>query len=440
MSLTISEKRPLRRHTGWSDAILDNIASREEAEIYIKAGLREARIGGRPALIRDDIDWSDYSIRRNTWLKEYLADYDKAAEYNNADLIGEGYPPRDKGGNPYELHHIGQHPDSPLAELTVFEHRENEGNYAILHAAVRKAIGQHNLSPLIDFDEPSNLNIDFGEVVKSSNPIVQPSIPIDPSYNPFRQQRESSSREPMPRSFGGFDTFAKKPVLGDWRQLYGERTDLPPETDPVASMATRDGEGAVGFNEPAPSPHYIQLNQSYIVTTMKSGLLVIDQHLAHYRILYEKFLREMEHAEVQSQQELFPQPFTLNVNDASLLREVMPELQQVGFVLEQVNPTTFVINGTPADLGEANPVALLETMLDHFKTHHADVQRDRKLGIAKTMAAQLAVKAKTPLHEKEMQNLADQLFGCAVAEVAPDGKKIYTLITLDSLTEQLNNG
>ncbi|MBR6869758.1 MAG: HNH/ENDO VII family nuclease [Bacteroidales bacterium] len=134
MSLTIPEKQSLRSRTGWSDAILDNIASREEAEIYIKAGLREARIGGRPALIRDDIDWSDYSIRRNTWLKEYLADFDKAAEYNNADLIGEGYPPRDKGGNPYELHHIGQHPDSPLAELTVFEHRENEGNYAILHA------------------------------------------------------------------------------------------------------------------------------------------------------------------------------------------------------------------------------------------------------------------------------------------------------------------
>ena len=131
----MSIQEELKLKTGWSDAILDNIASREEAEIYIKAGLREARIGGRPALIRDDIDWSDYSIRRNTWLKEYLADYDKASEYNNADLIGEGYPPRDKGGNPYELHHIGQHPDSPLAELTVFEHRENEGNYAILHAA-----------------------------------------------------------------------------------------------------------------------------------------------------------------------------------------------------------------------------------------------------------------------------------------------------------------
>lgn len=126
-------------NANWSRAILDAIQSPEEAEIYCRAGLKEARIGGRPALIRQDIDWADYSIRRNTWLKEFLADYDKAAEYNNADLIGEGYPPRDPDGNPYELHHIGQHPDSPLAELTVYEHRENEGNYAILHAAGKES-------------------------------------------------------------------------------------------------------------------------------------------------------------------------------------------------------------------------------------------------------------------------------------------------------------
>ena len=134
MLLTPFERHTLRLRTGWSDAVVDNIASMAEAEIYIRAGLRETRIGGRPSLIRSDIDWSDFSIRRNPWLKEYIADYDKAAAYNNADLIGEGLPPRDRGGNPYELHHIGQHPDSPLAELTVFEHRENAGNYAVLHA------------------------------------------------------------------------------------------------------------------------------------------------------------------------------------------------------------------------------------------------------------------------------------------------------------------
>ena len=89
--------------TEWSDAIIEAISSKEEADIYRGAGLKEARIGGRPALIRQDIDWSDYSIKRNTWLRGKLVDYDKWAEYNNADLIGEGFPPRDSNGDPYEI-------------------------------------------------------------------------------------------------------------------------------------------------------------------------------------------------------------------------------------------------------------------------------------------------------------------------------------------------
>lgn len=282
--------------------------------------------------------------------------------------------------------------------------------YAILHAAVRKAIGQNNLSPMIDFDEPTNLGFDFGEVVKSSNPIVQPSIPVDPTYNPFHQKKEFSKS-----SFGGgYSAGEKKNDPGDW-QLQDN------------SSKTLD------------KLKYIQLNQSYIITTVKSGLLVIDQHLAHYRILFEKFLKELESDSGHSQQELFPQPFTMNANDASILREMLPELQRLGFVLEQVNATTFMINGTPADLSDCTPVELLEKMLDNYKINRTDLQLDRKLCLAKTMASQLSIKAQTPLSELEMQNIADQLFGCSVAEIAPDGKKIYTLLTLEKLTEQLNN-
>ena len=279
--------------------------------------------------------------------------------------------------------------------------------YAILHAAVRKAIGQNNLSPMIDFNEPTNLGFDFGEVVKSTNPIVHPEIPVNPSYNPFRQHQEHH-----------------KPS-DDWRQLYGERTDQQPlmvEEPPVATEH---------------KTHYIQLNHNYIVTTVKSGLLVIDQHLAHFRILFEKFLKELETNEGHSQQELFPQPFTLNANDASLLREMLPELERVGFVMEQANATTFMINGTPADLAGEDPVSLLEKMLENYKLNRTDLQLDRKLGIAQTMAAQLSIKANTPLTEVEMQNLVDQLFGCSVAEIAPDGKKIYVLLTLDEITSNL---
>ncbi|MBQ5958645.1 MAG: DNA mismatch repair endonuclease MutL [Bacteroidales bacterium] len=293
--------------------------------------------------------------------------------------------------------------------------------YAILHAAVRKAIGQNNLSPMIDFEEPTNLGFDFGEVVKSSNPIVQPTVPIDPTYNPFRQNREFNKS-----SFGGgYVAHEHKSDPGDWRLLYGERTDTEEHTEekPVESEQ---------------KSHYLQLNQSYIITTVKSGVLVIDQHLAHYRILFEKFLKEMESHTGHSQQELFPHPFTLNVNDASIFHEMLPELQEVGFVLEQVNPTTFVINGIPADLGDGDPVALLEKMLDNYKINRTDLQLERKLGIAKTMAAQLAVKSPTTLTELEMRNIVDQLFGCTVAEVAPDGKKVYVIVSMDEIMNKLN--
>lgn len=293
--------------------------------------------------------------------------------------------------------------------------------YAILHAAVRKAIGQNNLSPMIDFEEPTNLGFDFGEVVKSSNPIVQPSVPIDPTYNPFRQNREFNKS-----SFGGgYVAHESKGDPGDWRLLYGERVDTETnvEEKPVESEKKNQ---------------YIQLNQSYIITTVKSGVLVIDQHLAHYRILFEKFLKEMESHTGHSQQELFPHPFTLNVNDASIFHEMLPELQEVGFVLEQVNATTFVINGTPADLADGDPVGLLEKMLDNYKINRTDLQLERKLGIAKTMAAQLAVKSPSTLTEVEMRNIVDQLFGCTVAEVAPDGRKVYVILSVDDIMNKLN--
>ena len=128
----------LKHLTDWPDEIIDCIASMEEAEIYMKAGLKAARIGGRWALIRTDIDWADFSVKRNTWLKNKLADYDSWVDFNNADLIGEGYPPRDINGDPYELHHIGQHQDSPFAELTWHEHM-GDGNNTILHQAGKES-------------------------------------------------------------------------------------------------------------------------------------------------------------------------------------------------------------------------------------------------------------------------------------------------------------
>ena len=295
--------------------------------------------------------------------------------------------------------------------------------YAILHAAVRKAIGQHNLSPTIDFTESPDLGFDFGEAGKASRPLVVPDVPVDAFYNPFSQT--SSNHEAKPK-WNEFQQHRDKPT-GDWRQLYGERTDKP---------IINKGVEAEHADDTQANSQYLQLNQSYILTTVKSGILLIDQHLAHTRVLFEKYLKQMENHSGASQQELFPQALSLNMNDASLLKEMQPELENLGFVVEQANPTTFMINGTPADAAGCDAVELLEKILDNYKINRTDLQLDRKLNLAKTLAAQLSVKAQTRLSELEMQNLVDQLFACNVAEIAPNGKKTYIIIGMEEMMEK----
>lgn len=117
--LTEEQKKEIKEKTGWSDRIIDSIRTMDEAEIYMNAGLQEGEINGKPALLQPKIDGSAYNEPK--W-----------SDWSNKDLAEEGYPPRDETGKPYELHHIGQNPDSPLAELTHEQHHSN-GNFKKLH-------------------------------------------------------------------------------------------------------------------------------------------------------------------------------------------------------------------------------------------------------------------------------------------------------------------
>lgn len=287
--------------------------------------------------------------------------------------------------------------------------------YAILHSAVRKAIGQNNLSPMIDFDVTPDLGIDFGEASRMDRPVVEPKIDYNPSFNPFKTQTQARPS-------------------GNWRIMYEDNNDtVSTNINKITSFDETTSTSVVENKN-----LYLQLQQSYIVTTMKSGLLVVDQHLAHMRILYEKFLREMENCVEASQQELFPQHITLGSNDASLLKEIMPDLEKIGFRIQQMNSSTFVINGTPADSKNNDAVALLEKILDMYKTNLVDLKLDKKLNLARSLASQLAIKSGQSLSPIEMQDMIDRLFGCAVSEISPDGKKIYTILNVNELKTRLN--
>lgn len=286
--------------------------------------------------------------------------------------------------------------------------------YAIIHSAVRKSIGQNNLAPLIDFDVNPGLELDFGEASKMNRPIVEPKIDYDPSFNPFKINPQRHNQ-------------------GNWRIMYEDNVETVSSN--LNKISNIDDESLI-CNEN--KNLYLQLQQSFVVTTVKSGLLIVDQNLAHKRVLYEKFLKELDNTTEASQQELFPQHISLNLNDASLLKEILPELEKIGFRIQQMNNATFVINGTPADSKSNDAVSLLEKILDMYKTNLTDLKLDRKINLARTLATQLAIKSGQPLTTTEMQDLIDRLFGCAVSEVSPDGKKIYMILNVNELKTRLN--
>lgn len=275
--------------------------------------------------------------------------------------------------------------------------------YAIMHSAVRKAIGQSNLAPMLDFDVDPKMGIDFGEASRMDRPVVTPKVDFNPNYNPFKINQVS------------------RPQQQNWRLAYEEdnTTKQSPATDEQKSF-------------------FIQLQQCYIVTSVKSGLLVVDQHLAHERILFEKYLKELETDVVASQQELFPQHISLNINDASILKEIKPELEKIGFRLEAMSNTAFVINGTPADCKGSDAIAIIERIIEDYKNNLSGNQSDKQLNLARSLASQMAVKAGQALSDLEMQDMVDRLFGCAVSEISPSGKKIYTIINAEDIKTRLN--
>ena len=285
--------------------------------------------------------------------------------------------------------------------------------YAIMHSAVRKAIGQNNLAPTLDFDINPNMGIDFGEASRMDRPVVTPKVDFDPSFNPFKISPIRHQQQ-------------------NWRIAYDNTNDI------VANTRFEDNTSDNKPYEEEQKSLFIQLQQSYIVTAVKSGILVVDQHLAHERILYEKYLKEMETEVIASQQELFPHHISLNSNDASILKELKPELEKIGFRIESMNNTTFVINGTPIDCKGSDAVSIIEKILEDYKTNLSVNQSDRKLNLARSLASQMAVKVGQTLSSVEMQDIIDRLFGCAVSEVAPNGKKIFTIINADDIKTRLN--
>lgn len=296
--------------------------------------------------------------------------------------------------------------------------------YAVIRSAVRQALGLSNILDSIDFNvERSHDYLPPKDGRQVKNPFDVP--PSD--FNPFDKtyDKKKSSGEP----------WFKDPVKG-WENLY-DNNDF--------KQVQPSQEGGM-FDETEPQPgsqdtektNVFQIHNRYILSSIKSGLVVIDQQRAHERILYEQYLDRIVNQEKIIQQELFPFQVTFGPADAELLEEIAEELNIIGFHLNKLGKNTFVVSGTPSGTPDTDLQALFEDLLDKYKKNLVDLNLDKSTNLARSLAFSLSAKSGKRLYPEEMIHLIDELFSCKAPDLTPDGRKIFTIISVDQIDQLLN--
>ena len=166
---------------------------------------------------------------------------------------------------------------------------------------------------------------------------------------------------------------------------------------------------------------------------MSTGLLIIDQQSAHERVLYERYTRQIRSARGASQQCLFPPTVQLNAGDFALVMDMLPELQNLGFVVEEFGKDTVVIQGVPADVPVKNEKELFEGLIEQFKNFKNELSLDKRENLARSLARRSSIKKGQKLNPQEMETLVGQLFACQHPNYSPAGSKTFVKLDLSSI-------
>ena len=295
--------------------------------------------------------------------------------------------------------------------------------FAILRAATKKAIGQFALASEIEFN-PST-EIEFTDAPRGYVP-QEPRISYNPNYNPFESKSSSSA--------GGRST-GHSEGKSSWDSLFAERRSAANvnggcgDEAPVANDVTETNVSVMPLS---------YLN-TYIVSTIKSGILVVDRQRAHERILFERLMaRKQQNEDVAgSQQLLYPVTCTFSPSDGEMLGEMLGDLRDMGFVIDAMTQGTFVVTAAPTGVSDSDLQGVLDQILADYKGSMMQKFSDKERAICQSLARQMAVKNGKPLQQEETQALLAELFACQVPNISPSGQKTMFVINKDELTEKM---
>lgn len=305
---------------------------------------------------------------------------------------------------------------------TEIKFQDERAVYAILHAAIKRALGKHHLSPSIDFNQEMAIDI---TPARADAEIKQPQIQVNPAYNPFGGPKEKKE-SPLA---GWFERKGQAAGNQNWRDLMEitkQLDELPSQTQPTLL----DEEAW----EEEISP--VQFQKKYIGVQRGETWFWIDQQRAHHRILFERYVRQIEQGRGPVQQLLFPEEIALSAADAALLQEMSADIAALGFDMEIVEGHTCVVKGLPAELQDAPTERLLQEFLEQY-LHAGNLELSAREKLASALARSASVKKGQNLSSPEMRDIVRRLFECRQPEFTISGQPIFVSFDVDVLEYQL---
>ena len=300
---------------------------------------------------------------------------------------------------------------------------DEQALYAILRSAVKHSLGQFNVAPILDFDRDFNLDTPYSyQNTKGESPTIQ----INSNFNPFQEDVKQNNFTYKPKS-------QHQP---HWESLYvgldSQNTAINFESEAVTSALFSEMD-----IDKAPTSTY-QLHKKYIVSPIKSGMLIIHQQRAHQRILYEKFLKNLTIKQASSQQLLFPLTLYFSGNDITLIHEIKESLENTGFIFEKLDPDSVTISGLPISVSESQAAVVLEQLVSDLQQEIPDNCFSQMDNMAKSLAKSLAVKTGTYLTEESQENIVNKLFACKESIISPFNKTTFITLSVEDLDKKFN--
>lgn len=292
--------------------------------------------------------------------------------------------------------------------------------YAYLKSAVKHSLGQFNVVPALDFNQDPNLNTPYGYENKQ---VSTPHVSVNAGFNPFQEDTPNVSRG------GGYTKTSAK----GWENLYEGLQVNKQEFEPsTIAFESEEINSTIFDNEKNQADAVtttFQLRKKYIITTIKSGMVVINQSRAHQRVLYEKFLKNITIKEAVSQQLLFPLSLPFSSGELEILKEIKDNLCAVGFVFGEINEDTVEVKGVPVVVVESEVQMVMDQLISDFQMEISADSFSQSDMLAKTLSKTLSVKTGEFLDQKSQIALVNDLFACKEAGLSPFNKPTYVTIT-----------